>query len=106
MFIPVQNFYHLATKKTKSHLKKKHGFVYQLACATENWSEDYIRECTRRLEKHVKDLMACNHSSYLVKHAVEKGQFSVQIDRFEVIGIGNSNNTVHAKEKLQRFYIS
>ena len=44
--------------------------------------------------------MAYNHSS----HLVGEGHISVQIDNFEVIWIGYCNNTVHAKEKLQRLY--
>lgn len=61
--------------KDEIQFEEKHGFVCQLACATEDQVEDQVGEGTRRLHVHVKDHMAPNHSSYLVKHAVEKEHF-------------------------------
>ena len=43
--------------------------------------------------------MAHNHSSHLVKHAVEKEHFSVWIDNFKVIGIGYHNNSACMQKK-------
>ena len=71
---------------------EKHDIIYRSVCATERCNEDYVGECARRLYEHAKHHNSCDHSSHLVKHAVETSHLSVDTANFEVIGTRYRNN--------------
>ena len=71
---------------------KKHDVICRSVCATERCNEDYVGECTRRLYERVKDHNGRDHSSHLVKHAVETGHLPLDTANFEVIGSRYCNN--------------
>ena len=67
---------------------EKHAVIYRSVCATESCNEDYER---------VKDHNGYDHSSHLVKNAVETGHLPVDTANFEVIGSGYRNNARRRK---------
>ena len=76
---------------------KKHDVIYRLVCATERCNENYIGECARRFYERVKDHNGHDHSSHLVKDAVETDHLPVDTGNFEVIGSGYRNKVRHKK---------
>ena len=78
--------------KNPAPFTQKHDVIYSSVCATERCNEDYVGECARRLYERVKDNNGRDHSSHLVKHAVETSRLPGDTANFEVIGSGYRNN--------------
>ena len=78
--------------KNPAPFTQKHDVIYSSVCATERCNEDYVGECARRLYERVKDHNGRDHSSHLVKHAVETSRLPGDTANFEVIGSGYRNN--------------
>ena len=76
---------------------EEHDVIYRSVFATEKCNEDYIGECARRLYERVKDNNGRDHSSHLLKNAVETGHLQVDTAKVEVIGSGYRNNARRRK---------
>lgn len=97
LFIPVQKLWSSFNINDEIPFQERHGFTFQLVCATENCNANYIGECAIGLQQHEKVHNFCNHSSHLVNHAVDKGHLSVQTNNFEEVTTKYYNNTYKIK---------
>ena len=83
---------------------EKHDVIYRSVYASERCNEDYVGESAIRLYERVKDYNGRDHSSHLVKNAVETGHLPVDTANFKVIGSGYRNN-IHRRKIVEALLV-
>ena len=77
----------------KTPFEEKHDLLYIPVCATNNYTEDYVRETARRVVETAKNQNDRDEHSNLVKRAIANNHLPVVKDDFTKLEGGYRNNT-------------